>query len=95
MQPEWRFDFGAATCRLTLHFLEKDERRRTAAEIDRRLKLQAPFVIAHDDDRITAMKERLPVPSPDEDEEILRDSGTSVDLFYAAFTFKEWVCYKP
>ncbi|MDA8136561.1 MAG: class I SAM-dependent methyltransferase [Desulfobacteraceae bacterium] len=45
---------------------------------------------------INAMKERLPVLSPSEDETILRESGfTNIDLFYAAFTFKGWVCYKP
>jgi len=39
--------FDAATCLLTLHFLPADERRRTAAEIRRRLKPGAPFVAAH------------------------------------------------
>lgn len=39
--------FDAATCLLTLHFLAIDERRRTAAEIHRRLKPGAPFVAAH------------------------------------------------
>lgn len=39
--------FDAATCLLTLHFLGADERRRTAAEIRRRLKPGAPFVAAH------------------------------------------------
>lgn len=39
--------FEAATCLLTLHFLDADERRRTAAEIHRRLKPGAPFVAAH------------------------------------------------
>jgi tRNA (cmo5U34)-methyltransferase len=39
--------FDAATCLLTLHFLAADERRRTAAEIHRRLKPGAPFVAAH------------------------------------------------
>ncbi|WP_246088867.1 class I SAM-dependent methyltransferase [Phreatobacter stygius] len=43
--PEGPFD--AATCLLTLHFLAPDERRRTAAEIRRRLKPGAPFVAAH------------------------------------------------
>lgn len=45
---------------------------------------------------IHAIKERLPVLSPSEDEAILRNAGfINVDLFYAAFTFKGWVCYKP
>ncbi len=39
--------FDAATCLLTLHFLDADERRRTAQEIHRRLKPGAPFVAAH------------------------------------------------
>lgn len=39
--------FDAATCLLTLHFLDREERRRTAGEIRRRLKPGAPFVAAH------------------------------------------------
>ena len=39
--------FDAATCLLTLHFLDPVERRRTAREIRRRLKPTAPFVAAH------------------------------------------------
>jgi tRNA (cmo5U34)-methyltransferase len=39
--------FDAATCLLTLHFLDVDERRRTAKEIHRRLRPGAPFVAAH------------------------------------------------
>jgi tRNA (cmo5U34)-methyltransferase len=39
--------FDAATCLLTLHFLTVDERRRTAAEVHRRLTPGAPFVVAH------------------------------------------------
>jgi tRNA (cmo5U34)-methyltransferase len=39
--------FDAATCRLTLHFLEAQERRRTAGEIRRRMRPGAPFVAAH------------------------------------------------
>ena len=39
--------FDAATCLLTLHFLDADERRRTAREIHRRLRPGAPFVAAH------------------------------------------------
>ena len=39
--------FDAATCLLTLHFLEADARRRTAHDIQRRLKPGAPFVAAH------------------------------------------------
>lgn len=43
--PEGPFD--AATCLLTLHFLDAGERRRTEGEIRRRLKPGAPFVAAH------------------------------------------------
>ena len=39
--------FDAATCLLTFHFLDVDERRRTAREIHRRLRPGAPFVAAH------------------------------------------------
>lgn len=43
--PEGPFD--GATCLLTLHFVDVAERRRIAAEIRRRLKPRAPFVVAH------------------------------------------------
>ena len=39
--------FDAATCLLTLHFVALDERKRTAVEVRRRLKVGAPFVVAH------------------------------------------------
>ncbi|HEX5778876.1 MAG TPA: class I SAM-dependent methyltransferase [Xanthobacteraceae bacterium] len=39
--------FDAAACLLTFHFVPLDERRRTVAEIHRRLKPGAPFVVAH------------------------------------------------
>ncbi len=39
--------FDAAVCLLTLHFLSRDERQRTVAEIRRRLRPGAPFVVAH------------------------------------------------
>lgn len=39
--------FDAASCLLTLHFLALDERRRTVAEVRRRLNPGAPFVVAH------------------------------------------------
>lgn len=41
---------------------------------------------------ITAMKERLPVLSPGQDERLLKAAGFSnIQLFYAAFTFRGWV----
>lgn len=43
--PEGPFD--AATCLLTLHFLDVAERTRTLRELRRRLKPGAPFVAAH------------------------------------------------
>jgi len=39
--------FDAAACLLTLHFLDRETRVRTAAEIRRRLAPGAPFVAAH------------------------------------------------
>lgn len=39
--------FDGATCLMTLHFLSLEERRRTTAEIRRRLKADAPFIAAH------------------------------------------------
>ncbi|OZI49789.1 class I SAM-dependent methyltransferase [Bordetella genomosp. 4] len=45
---------------------------------------------------ITAIKERLPVLSPQQDVDLLREAGfTDIDLFYCAFTFKGWVAYRP
>jgi tRNA (cmo5U34)-methyltransferase len=43
--PEGLFD--AATCILTLHFVEREERLRTLKEVRRRLKPDAPFAVAH------------------------------------------------
>lgn len=39
--------FDAATCLLTLHFLSREKRRDTLAEVRRRLRPGAPFVMAH------------------------------------------------
>lgn len=39
--------FDAASCILTLHFVPLSERLRTVAEVRRRLKPGAPFVVAH------------------------------------------------
>lgn len=43
--PEGPFD--GATCLLTLHFMPEEERRRAVAEVYRRLKPGAVFVVAH------------------------------------------------
>jgi tRNA (cmo5U34)-methyltransferase len=114
--------FDAATCLLTLHFLDADERRRTAGEIHRRLKPGAPFVAAHssfpqgaraqwlsryaayaiasgaDPEKANgaraAVDQNLSLLSPEEDAQILRDAGFgSVELFYAAFTWRGWIAY--
>lgn len=39
--------FDGAACLLTLHFLDREARRRTLAEVHRRLRPGAPFVVAH------------------------------------------------
>ncbi|CCJ06344.1 class I SAM-dependent methyltransferase [Methylocystis sp. SC2] len=118
--------FDAATCLLTMHFIPEEERRRTMAEIHRRLRSGSPFVVAHHsfpqqdgekakwlaryaafaaasgdpdsnaENAIAAIGERLPILSPEQDEAILLDAGfTDVTLFYAGFTFRGWVGYKP
>src|SRR5690606_34839691 len=117
--------FDAATCLLTLHFLPEGERRRALAEVCRRLRPGAPFVVAHHSfpqaagetgrwlardaacavasgasaanakSAITAIGERLPILSPEQDEALLRTAGfTDVTLFYAGFTFRGWVARK-
>lgn len=45
MAPEGPFDAG--TCLLTFHFIAPEERRRALAEVRRRLRPGAPFVVAH------------------------------------------------
>ena len=118
--PEGPFD--GATCLLTLHFLPHDERLHTLRALRRRLRLGAPFVVAHHSFPlkggqhdlwlqrnaawllpngtpeaqalvgIAAMKERLPVLTPEKDAELLKTAGFhTVELFYAALTFKGWV----
>lgn len=112
--------FDGATCLLTLHFLDRDERLWTLREIRRRLKPNASMVLAHhappggDLERWLArsaafadrtdvdwaqakatgrtMAERLPLLTPSEEEELLREAGfLDVVLFYAAFSFRGWV----
>jgi tRNA (cmo5U34)-methyltransferase len=42
--------------------------------------------------KASAIGERLPILSPDEEEALLREAGfTDIALFYAAFTFRGWV----
>ena len=45
LAPDGPFD--ASTCLLTLHFVEREERRRTLREVHRRMRPGAPFVVAH------------------------------------------------
>lgn len=48
--------------------------------------------IAHN---MHAMKERLPVLSPEQDVSALHEAGfREIELFYAAITFKGWVAYR-
>jgi tRNA (cmo5U34)-methyltransferase len=57
--------FDGATCLLTLHFLQREERLHTLREIRRRLKPGAPLVVAHhsvpNDDEATAWLTRSAV----------------------------------
>lgn len=48
------------------------------------------------ENNIKAMKERLPVLSPQQDADLLSAAGfVNIALFYSAFTFKGWVAYRP
>ncbi len=117
--------FDAATSILTLHFLDAEERLRTATEVHRRLKPGAPFVVAHfsvphdtaeegerwlsryvefcvasgisrtdAETARSAIDDQVPILSPDQDREILRQAGfTDITEFYTAFTFRGWVAY--
>ena len=52
--------------------------------------------VAQAEGNIAAIKERLPVLSPQQDADLLREAGfTDIDLFYCAFTFKGWVARRP
>lgn len=62
--PEGPFD--GATCLLTLHFLPKDERRKTLDAIHRRLRPGAPFV---------AMHHSFPNTGPDADRWLARNAA--------------------
>ncbi len=45
---------------------------------------------------IAAIKERLPLLSPRQEVDLLREAGfTDIELFYCAFTFKGWVAHRP
>lgn len=120
--PEGPFD--AATCLLTFHHVSLDQRLETLKQVRRRLRPNAPFVLAHisfpqteparstwinrhvaygapdgaDAARLenarNAMRERLCILAPEEEEAMLREAGFSdITQFYAAFSFKGWVAY--
>ena len=51
---------------------------------------------AQADSARVAIGARLPVLSPEQDEAVLREAGfADVSLFYAGFSFRGWVAYKP
>ncbi len=51
---------------------------------------------AQAENAIAAINERLPLLSPEQDEALLRQAGfEGVELFYAGFTFRGWVGYRP
>jgi tRNA (cmo5U34)-methyltransferase len=120
--PEGPYD--AATCILTLHFIERDERLRTIKEVHKRLKPGAPFAVAHFSfpqdpasrylwlsrfaafaaasgiEASQAEKARieigasLPILSPEDDEQLLRDAGfKEISLFCAGLAFRGWIAY--
>jgi tRNA (cmo5U34)-methyltransferase len=75
--------FDAATCLLTFHFITLEERRRTAAEIHRRLKPGAPFVAAHfsipqDDERAVWLSRFAAYAGIDPDQAAAIDSHLTI-----------------
>lgn len=45
---------------------------------------------------MAAISSRLPLLSPEQDVALMKEAGFDVvELFYAAFTFKGWIAYKP
>lgn len=116
--------FDAATCLLTLHFLDAPTRLRTVRAIHDRLKPGAPFVAAHssfpqdpssrsvwlerygayavasgvDPQQAAGAREavatNLSLLDPEQDEEILRESGFSApEMFFAALTWRGWIAH--
>ena len=70
-------------------------------EQDKWLSRSAEFAIASGmpgtlaKNNIPTLKARLPILTPEQDIEVLREAGfTGIELFYCAFTFKGWVAYK-
>lgn len=67
---------------------------------DRWLRRNAAFAVASgmpsaQAENIRALKDRLPILSPQQDVDLLLEAGfTDIELFYCAFTFKGWVAHK-
>jgi tRNA (cmo5U34)-methyltransferase len=60
--------------------------------LSRSVAFAAPIDRQPDPSSASAMPERLPLLSPEEDEALLREAGFSdTALFYAAFSFRGWV----
>ena len=79
--PEGPFD--GATCLMTLHFLSLEERRRTTAEVHRRLKPGAPFVVANfcipqDDERAVWLSRYATYAGIDPDQASTIDSHLTI-----------------
>lgn len=73
---------------------ERDKKR----WLDRYADFAAASGIAEENARnaSAAIGVRLPVLTPEQDTALLREAGfESVELFYAGFTFKGWVAYRP
>ena len=112
--------FDGATCLLTLHHIDRDERLQTLKDIRCRLRPGAKLVVAEHSapgadperwmtrsvafgdreglDWATAaatarmMTERLPLLTPAQEEDLLREAGfADVEMYYAAFSFRGWV----
>lgn len=71
-------------------------------EPDQWLKRNAAYAIAsgipveNAQNNIPALKERLPILSPEQDAELLRQAGfVDIEMFYCALTFKGWIAYRP
>lgn len=51
---------------------------------------------SHAENAISAISSRLPLLAPEQDEALMQQAGFEhIELFYAGFTFKGWVAYKP
>lgn len=73
-----------------------------AEETTRWLKRYAAYAVdsgiapADAERAISAISERLPVLTPEEDVALLEEAGfEQVELFYAGFSFKGWIAYNP